>query len=122
MPYRLLADAVLVIHLLFILLVLFGALLTLWKRRLAWLHLPLLAWGVGIELLGGICPLTPLEQRLRQAAAQEGYAGGFLEHYLLPLVYPEQLTRSGQIGLGLAALALNLALYLWLWRRIRRQR
>lgn len=120
MPYRLLADAVVLVHLLFILLVLFGALLTIWKRWLAFLHLPVLAWGVGIELLGGICPLTPLEQELRQAAAQQGYPGGFIEHYLMPLVYPEELTRSGQLGLGLAALALNLAIYLWLWRRSRR--
>jgi len=122
MPDRLLADAVVLVHLLFILLVLFGGLLTIWNRWLACLHLPVLAWGVGIELAGGICPLTPLEQELRQAAAQEGYTGGFIEHYLIPVLYPEELTRGVQLGLALAALALNLAIYLWLWRRSRRNR
>lgn len=119
MLYRLLADAVVLLHLLFILLVLFGGLLILWRRRLIWLHLPVLAWGVGIELAGGICPLTPLEVQLRLAADQEGYSGGFVEHYLIPLIYPEPLTRSLQLGLGLLALGVNLAIYLWLWHRQR---
>ncbi len=114
---RLLADLVVLIHLLFILLVVFGGLLVLWRRRLAWLHLPAVIWGVGIELLGGVCPLTPLEVRLREGAAQEGYAGGFIEHYLIPAIYPDELTRSVQIALGLGALAVNLIVYAWLWRR-----
>jgi len=120
MPDRLLADAVVLVHLLFILLVLFGGLLTIWNRWLACLHLPVLAWGVGIELAGGICPLTPLEWRLRQAAGQQGYRGDFIEHYLVPLIYPEALTRNLQLLAGLGALLLNLAIYLWLWRRLRR--
>jgi hypothetical protein len=121
MLYRLLADLVVLIHFLFILLVLFGGLLVLRNRRLVWLHLPALAWGAGIELAGGICPLTPLELWLRHMGAEEGYAGGFIENYLIPVIYPQELTRAVQIGLGLTALALNLAIYLWLWRRLRRE-
>jgi len=121
MLYRLLADVVALVHLLFVLLVVGGGLLPLWRRRLVWLHLPALLWGAAIELTGGICPLTPLELWLRQAAAQQGYRGGFLEHYLLPALYPEALTRSVQIGLGLTVLAGNLLVYLWVWRRLRRR-
>jgi hypothetical protein len=120
MLYRILADLIVIIHLLFILLVLFGGLLVLWRRWLVWLHLPALLWGIGIEFYGGICPLTPLEWRLRQAAGQQGYRGDFIEHYLIPLIYPEDLTRNLQLLAGLGALALNLAIYLWLWRRLRR--
>jgi Protein of Unknown function (DUF2784) len=122
MVYRLLADLIVAVHLGFVLLVVFGGLLVAWRRRLAWLHLPALCWGVGIELAGGVCPLTPLELRLRAAAAQQGYAGGFLEHYLVPAIYPAGLTRQLQILLGLGALVLNLAIYLWLWRRGQRGR
>ncbi len=120
MLYRILADIIVIIHLLFVLVVVFGGLLVLWRRWLAWLHLPAVFWGVGIELYGGICPLTPLEMKLRQAAGQQGYRGGFIEHYLIPLIYPEALTRNLQLLLGLGALALNLVIYVWLWRRLRR--
>jgi hypothetical protein len=114
---RLLADGIVLIHLIFILLVVFGGLLVMWRRRLIWLHLPAVIWGVGVELFGGVCPLTPLEVRLREGAAQKGYEGGFIEHYLLPVIYPDELTRSLQIGLGLGVLAVNLAIYAWILRR-----
>jgi hypothetical protein len=118
--YRLLADIIVIIHLLFVLAVVFGGLLVLWRRWLVWLHLPVALWGAGIELYGGVCPLTPLELSLRQAASQQGYQGSFIEHYLLPLIYPVALTRTLQLLLGFGALALNLVIYAWLWRRLRR--
>ena len=79
-----------------------------------------MAWGAGIELFGGICPLTPLELRLRAAATQQGYQGGFVEHYLLPLIYPGALTRELQLLIGCGVLLLNLVVYGWLWSRLRR--
>ena len=117
---RILADLIVILHLLFILTVVFGGLLVLWRRWLVWLHLPVVIWGVGIELYGGICPLTPLESSLRQTAGQQGYQGGFIEHYLIPLIYPEALTRNLQLSLGLGVLLLNLVIYAWLWWRWRR--
>ncbi len=121
MLFRGLADGVAVLHFGFVIFVAAGGLLVLRRPRLAWLHLPAAAWGVGIELAGGVCPLTPLENWLRVRAGQAGYPGGFIEHYLLPVLYPAALTRSTQIWLGLAALALNLAIYGFLVaRRLRR--
>jgi hypothetical protein len=109
------AGAVLLIHFGFVLFVLLGGLLV-WKwPRLAWLHLPAVLWGALIEFSGGICPLTPLENRLRQAAGEGGYPGGFIERYLLPVIYPAELTRDVQVLLGLLVLALNLAVYAALW-------
>ena len=85
--------------------------------RLAWLHLPALAWGAGIEFAGAICPLTPLEIQLRSLAGQQGYAGGFVEHYVFALLYPEGLTRNVQLALGVLVLAINALVYAILWRR-----
>ena len=82
-----------------------------------WLHLPAAAWGVLIEFRGWICPLTPLESRLRILAGTEGYAGGFIEHYLLPVLYPAGLTRGVQITLGVLVLAVNLGIYGWILAR-----
>lgn len=119
MPYRLLADALLVVHLAFIVFVVLGGLLVLRWPKLAWLHLPAVLWGAGIEFAGGLCPLTPLENRLRGAAGEAGYGTSFIEHYLLPLIYPGALTRELQVGLGAAVLLINALVYAWLWRRRR---
>ncbi len=116
----LLADAVLVLHLAFILFVVFGAVLVRRNPCLLWLHLSALAWGVFIELSGGICPLTPLENRLRALAGEGSYAGGFIEYYLASLIYPDGLTREVQIALGVGVLVVNLLAYTLLWRRRRR--
>jgi hypothetical protein len=111
MGYQAGADAVLLIHFGFILFVLLGGLLA-WKWPwMPWLHLPAALWGALIEFRGGICPLTPLENRLRQAAGEDGYPGSFIERYLLPVIYPGELTRELQVLLGLLVLAVNLGVY-----------
>ncbi|WP_342118643.1 DUF2784 domain-containing protein [Pseudoduganella sp. OTU4001] len=117
MAYRLAADAVLLLHLGFILFALFGALLVLRRRWIRWLHLPAVAWAAAIELAGAVCPLTYLENYLRERAGQRGYSGGFIDHYLLPLVYPSALTPTLQWLLAGIVLAINLLLYGWLFRR-----
>jgi len=118
MGYRLLADAVLVIHLAFIAFVVLGGLLVLRWPRLAWLHVPAVAWGAWIEFAAGICPLTPLEIELRALGGEAIYSGGFIERYVTALIYPEGLERWHQIVLGAFVLVLNGAIYGWLvWRR-----
>lgn len=117
MPYRILADLVVLLHLLFIIFVLAGGLLVLRWNRLTLLHLPAAAWGAFIEFSGWICPLTPLENHFRCMAGREGYAAGFLEHYLLPLIYPARLTHEIQIFLGLFVVILNLVVYAVVLRR-----
>jgi hypothetical protein len=119
MSYRVLADGVLLLHLLFILFVVLGGLWVLRRPRLAWVHLPAALWGAGIEFFGWVCPLTPLENALRRVAGEAGYRGGFIEHYLLPVIYPGALTREIQIGLGLAVVAINAVMYGLLLRRRR---
>ena len=114
---RLTADAVALLHLAFVLFVVFGGLLVWRWPRLAWLHLPAAAWGALIEFAGWMCPLTPLENYLRQVIGQAGYAGGFIDHYLWPLLYPTGLTREWQWVLGGAVIALNGAGYGLLLRR-----
>jgi hypothetical protein len=123
MLYSLLADAVLLFHLGFILFVVGGVLLVLRFPRLAWMHLPAVLWAGMIEVTGNICPLTPLENRLRRLGGEAGYQGGFIEHYLLPLIYPHDLSREVQIVLGVGVLVLNgLAYFLVLYRRKRHGR
>ncbi|MDQ1343264.1 MAG: hypothetical protein QG571_1885 [Pseudomonadota bacterium] len=117
MHYRLLADLVLVAHAAFVAFVMLGGLAVLRWPRLAWLHLPVVLWGAGIEFFGGICPLTPLENRWRQLAGDQGYAGGFVDHYIVALLYPDGLTRSVQVALGLLVLVVNVAIYAYAWRR-----
>lgn len=121
MLYRVLADLVLVVHFLFIAFVVAGGFAAVRRPRLAWAHIPCFVWGALIEFAGWICPLTPLENDLRVASGQAGYSGGFIEHYLLPVIYPGALTREIQIWLGLSVLALNAVAYAWLLRRLRRR-
>jgi hypothetical protein len=117
MLFALLATLVVALHLAFVLFVFGGGLLVRRRPHLAWLHLPCAAWGIYVELAGEICPLTPLENALRQRAGEAGYAEGFLEHYLIAIVYPSGLTPALQWVLGGLALAVNLAVYAWILRR-----
>jgi len=119
---RLAADSVLVAHLAFIVFVLVGGLLVLRRPIWAALHLPAVAWGAFAELTGTLCPLTPLENSLRRAAGAAGYEGGFIEHYMLPLIYPAGLTPRVQIVLGLVVLLVNVPIYALAWRRWKRER
>ena len=114
MPYRLLADLVVLLHAAFVLFVIFGGFAVLRWPRLAWIHIPTAAWGALIEMAGWICPLTPLENNLRQMGGQPGYGAGFIEHYIVPIIYPPGLTRGIQISLGIAVLVLNAAIYGWI--------
>jgi len=118
--YRALADLVLVVHLTFVLFVVLGGLLVLRWPRAAWLHIPAAIWGVLIEYTGWICPLTPLENSLRARGGEAGYSGGFIEHYIQPVLYPAGLTRSTQVVLGSLALVLNLTAYGIVVSRMRR--
>ena len=117
---RLLADVVVAVHFAFILFVIAGGLLVFWRRGWALLHLPAVAWAAWTEFTGTICPLTPWEQALRREAGAAGYAGGFVEHYLVPLIYPAALTPGVQVALGAFVLLVNAALYAVVWRRWRR--
>jgi len=120
MWYRFAADLTLLLHLLFIVFVLFGGLLCLHRTRWIWLHLPSMFWGVWVEWSGWICPLTPLENHFRQRASGQGYRGDFVEHYLIPLIYPEQLTVSLQWFLGSLVLAVNIFIYCCVLQRLRK--
>lgn len=111
MLYRLLADAVVIIHLGFILYVVFGGLLLLWHKKLIWIHLTAVGWAAVLELLGWICPLTYLEVWLRKQGGGFIYHSGFVEHYITPVVYPAFLTRELQIFLGALVIIINLFVY-----------
>lgn len=117
MGYRIAAELTLMLHLLFIVFVLFGGLLCLHRTRWFWLHLPSVLWGVWIEWSGWICPLTPLENHFRRRASGQGYQGGYVEHYLIPLLYPEQLTLSLQWFLGSLVLVVNIVIYYYVYLR-----
>ena len=119
MPYEALADSLLILHLCFILFVVLGGLLALKWPRVAWAHLPAAVWGAVVEIMGWICPLTPLEIAFRRAAGSGAYDTTFLERYLVPIVYPSALTREMQMVLGLFVLGVNLAVYGVVWRRRR---
>jgi hypothetical protein len=115
------ADGVVVVHLLFILFAVLGGLLVCRWCGVVWLHVPAALWGVLVELMHWPCPLTPLEQSLRLAAGQAGYNGGFVEHYVLPMIYPVGLTPQIQVGLALFVLLLNTLIYgVLFWQRRRR--
>jgi hypothetical protein len=119
--FRWLADLLVVAHAAFIVFAVAGGLLALRWPRAAWLHLPAVAWAAAVELAGWICPLTPLEISLRRAAGEAGYPGGFVEHYLVPLVYPPGLTRPLGLALGAGVLAANAAVYAFVLARRRRR-
>ena len=122
MIYLILAHAVILAHLAFILFVPLGGFLVFWKRWWALLHIPVFLWGALISFGGWICPLTPLENWLRVKGGELGYHGGFIEHYILPVIYPRNLTRGVQITIGMAVLILNLVIYGIIVFRIRRER
>ena len=119
MIYRVLADLVALAHLLFILFALLGGLLILWRPWLVIVHLPAGIWVSLVSFMGWTCPLTPLENHWRIAAGAVGFEGGFVEHYIIPLIYPVDLTRQQQLLLGALALILNLFIYLTIISRRR---
>ena len=117
MFYTLTADAIVVLHLAFVVFVVLGGLLVFRWPRVSILHLPAVVWGVLLELYGWRCPLTPWEQQLRQLANSPGYSGGFIENYLLPVLYPAALTPPTQLMLATFVIVVNLLVYGWLLRR-----
>ena len=119
MIWGVLAEVVVVLHFCFVLFVLVGGLLALRWPRTVWIHLPAAAWGALISFAGWVCPLTPLEKWLRREGGLAGYDGGFVEHYILPVLYPRALTRDVQIILGAIVILLNLLVYWRVFRRIR---
>jgi hypothetical protein len=117
MGYRLMADAVVLLHFAFIVFVVLGGIAVLRWPWLAWLHIPTAVWGALIEFAGWICPLTPLENSLRERGGEAGYAGGFIDHYITAIIYPHGLTRTMQIAIGVLVLAINAFVYWRFWRR-----
>lgn len=117
MIYGMLANAVVVVHAAFVIFAVFGGFLILRWRRLAWLHVPAVLWAALVETAGWICPLTPLENLLRRHAGEITYQPDFIEHYIMPILYPQALTRELQMALGLAVLFINVSIYAWVWLR-----
>ncbi|MGR5459288.1 DUF2784 domain-containing protein [Vibrio alfacsensis] len=117
MIYRMLADLVVMLHLLFIIFALIGGVLVRWRSYMLFIHIPAALWVTVISFKGWICPLTPLENQLRQAAGDEGYPGGFVEHYIIPIIYPVELRFDVQVLLGLAALGINIVIYALVYYR-----
>ena len=111
------AMLVVVVHLGFVVFVLAGGVLVYRWRWIPWLHVPAAAWAIFIELSGGVCPLTPLENQLRVSAGLTDYSGDFVARYLFPVLYPAGLTREAQIGIGLLLLVINLVVYVAVYRR-----
>lgn len=112
-----LADLVVALHLGFILFAVLGGMLALQWRRVAWVHVPAVLWGGYIEITAGVCPLTPLENRLRATAGEATYGGDFIGHYLAAIVYPEGLTSGVQLALGVLLVLVNVVVYALVWRR-----
>jgi hypothetical protein len=117
--YGRLAELVVVLHFCFVLFVLFGGALALRWPKMVWLHLPAAAWGALISFAGWVCPLTPLEKWLRRQGGAAGYEGGFVEHYILPVLYPRGLTHEVQIALGVIVVLLNVLIYRHVYRQFR---
>ncbi|MCG6970184.1 MAG: DUF2784 domain-containing protein [Gammaproteobacteria bacterium] len=120
--YAFLADALVVLHMLFVVFVVCGGFLALKLLKILYFHIPAVVWGVYIEFSGGICPLTPLENWLRIQSGQQGYAGGFIERHIIPVLYPINLTRDAQMILGLAALLINVLAYGLLVMRLKKRK
>ena len=116
----LLADLVVLVHLAFVIFAVFGALLIFKWRWIIFLHLPAVFWGIYIEITGGVCPLTPLENLLRSKSGKSGYSGGFIEYYITPVLYPSGLTGEIQHLLGITLLVINLLIYWRLVMKVRR--
>ncbi|NNF26660.1 MAG: DUF2784 domain-containing protein [Gemmatimonadetes bacterium] len=117
MFHGVIADALVVVHGLWLVFVVCGAFLALRWSWIPWVHVPAVAWGAFIEFTGGICPLTPWENHFRRLGGEVGYSGGFIERYVTAALYPDGLTREIQIVLGFAVLALNVVAYWWVWKR-----
>lgn len=115
--YGLAADAVVAVHFMFVMFVGAGGLLVIRWPWLAWLHLPCALWGAAISFGGWVCPLTPLENTLRAMAGRDGYTGGFIEHYIMPILYPAALTREMQFGIGAAVVVVNVVAYAVVFKR-----
>ena len=122
MSYSFLADLVMLLHFGFIIFAVLGALLVARWPRLVWLHLPTAFWAMWIEFYGAVCPLTPLENRLRSMGGEAGYGESFIEHYIGAVIYPGEITTTVKIMLGLGVLIINLGLYAWLIKRWRQGR
>ena len=110
------ADLIVIIHFAFVLFVVLGGILLIWWKKLVWLHLPSVVWGVVVEFTGWICPLTPYENTLRAQAGLEMYDGDFVMRYIMPILYPEDLTRTMQMVFGLIVLLINIACYYYVFR------
>jgi len=121
MLYHIAADSVVVLHFVFICFVVAGGFIVLKWRWLVLLHLPAVVWGILIEFKGWICPLTPLEIYFRHSAGIAGYSGGFIEHYLIPVIYPAGLTRELQVVFGSLVIIINLILYVWFCLRLKKE-
>ena len=120
--FRAAADLVVTAHAAFVVFVLLGGLLVARWPRVAWLHVPAAVWGVFVELAGWVCPLTILENYLREGGESSTYQGEFIDHYLMPVLYPAHLTRARQVWLGVLAVVINLSLYTYSIRKARRSR
>lgn len=120
MTARLAADALVALHFAFIAFVIAGGLLTLRHKGWAIAHVPAVAWAAWTEFTATVCPLTPWENALRAEAGDAAYAGSFVEHYIVPIVYPQGLTPDAQVGLGVGIVALNAVIYAFAWRRKRK--
>lgn len=122
MLYKLAADLLVLIHFSFIIFVVLGGLLVLRWPGVAWAHVPAAAWGAWIEFARGICPLTPWEKFLRARAGGDSYEGGFIDHYITPLIYPPGLSEDAATLLGFLVLAINLLIYaVVVYRRVQRR-
>lgn len=118
MLYRALADLVFVLHICFVLFVVLGGLLVLRRRRIMWLHLPAVIWAIIVEFLQLICPLTTLENKLKQLGGEQGFEGGFIEYYASLILYAH-ITPQIQIFLGALVILINLVIYWYIFRRSR---